>query len=182
MRSTLSMFAVIVAVMLMVAPSRAVASDAQQAAAQQPAAPQAAPQPPVERKFSKPTGAFLNVIKADKVQAFEAFIKRLHEALAKTDKENRKSQAAGWRVFKLTTADAQGNSVYLFLIDPTVDVDYTITRIMVDVFPADEVKAIYETIKDAWVSQNMWDLELLANFGAAPAAVTPAEPTSGIGK
>jgi hypothetical protein len=121
------------------------------------------------------------VIKADKVPAFEEFIKKLHAALAKTDKENRKSQAAGWKVYKLTTADAQGNSIYLFLIDPTVDVDYTITRIMVDVFPADEVKAIYETIKDAWVSQNMWDLELLANFAAAPAAA-PAAPAGEIGK
>jgi hypothetical protein len=182
MRSTFSLFALAVVVMLVAAPLSALASDAPQAAAQQAAPQQAAPQPPAERKFTKQTGAFLNVIKADKVADFEAFIKKLHQALAATDKENRKSQAAGWRVFKLTSNDAQGNSIYLFLIDPTVDVDYTITRIMVDVFSAEEARAVYETIKDAWVTQNMWDLELIANFGAAPAAGAPVEITSPISK
>jgi hypothetical protein len=168
MRSTRFLFAAMSVAMLTCVPV-AWASDAQQPPAQPQPQQQQAPAP--ERKFTSSVGMFINVIKADKVQAFETFVKRLHEAMAKTDKEDRKKQAAGWRVFKSTQPDAQGNVVYLFLIDPTADVDYTITRIMVDVFPREEVNAIYETIKDAWVTQSMLNLDLLANFGAAPAGM-----------
>lgn len=183
MRSTLSLpaltvrrnvFALVLAVLLVAAPGGAwpagASSDAQQPAAQQapPAQQPPAAQPaPTDRKFTSATGMFFNVIKADKVADFEKFIGLLHEALSKTDKEDRKKQAAGWRVFKSTTPDAQGNVVYIFFMDPTADVDYTLTRIMVDVFPREEVQKIYESIKDAWVTQSMVNLDLIANFGVA---------------
>jgi hypothetical protein len=169
MRSTLSLFALVLVGILAGAPASAWASDPQQPPAQPPPAQQT--QAPAERKFTASVGMFINVIKADKVGAFEIFVKRLAEAMAKTDKENRRKQAAGWRVFKSTQPDAQGNVVYLFFIDPTVDADYTITRIMVDVLPREEVTAIFETIKDAWVTQSMLNLDLLANFGAPPAGM-----------
>lgn len=168
MRLTRSQFALILAVTLVAAPASVWAGGAsearQQPGQQQPAQQQA----PTERKFTTTVGMFFNVIKADKAQAFETFIKRLAEAMAKTDKENRKKQATGWRVFKSTQPDAQGNVVYLFFIDPTVDADYSIVKIMIDVFPREEVQGIYDTIKDAWVTQSMVNLELIASLGAAP--------------
>ena len=42
----------------------------------------------------------LNFIKPDKTADFEAVIAKLKEALAKSEKPERKQQAAGWKVFK----------------------------------------------------------------------------------
>ena len=42
----------------------------------------------------------LNFIKADKTGDFEAVIAKLKEALQKSDKPERKQQAASWKVFK----------------------------------------------------------------------------------
>ena len=42
----------------------------------------------------------LNFIKADKTADFEAVMVKLKEALQKSDKPERKQQAASWKVFK----------------------------------------------------------------------------------
>ncbi len=175
MRSTLSLpalrgrrnvFALVPAVMLVAATGSAWAAGAS-SGAQQPPAQQAPP----EQKFTSTVGLYYNIIKADKIADFEKFIVRLHAAMAKTENETRRKQAAGWRVFKSATADPQGNVVYLFWLDPVAaDTDYTITKIMIDVFPPDEVRPIFDTIKDAFVQQVRFNLDLVANFGAAPLA------------
>ena len=84
MRSTRFLFAAMPVVMLACVP-HAWASNAQQPPAQQQPPQQQAPAP--ERKFTSSVGMFINVIKADKVQAFETFVKRLHEAIAKPKAE-----------------------------------------------------------------------------------------------
>lgn len=175
MRSTLfppaltgrrNLFALVLAVLLVAAPGSAWAAGASSDARQPPA-----PQAPPEQKFTSTVGLYYNIIKADKIADFEKFIARLHAAMAKTENGTRRKQAAGWRVFKSATADPQGNVVYLFWLDPVAaDTDYTITKIMVDVFPADEVRPIFDSIKDAFVQQVRFNLDLVANFSAAPPA------------
>ena len=87
-------------------------------------------------------------------------------------KVKRKKQAAGWRVYKSAQPDPQGNVVFLFWIDPTVpDADYTLTRVLLDIFTRDEATAIWATVKDAWQSIALFNFELIANLGAAPAGM-----------
>ena len=82
---------------------------AQAAPAQQPPPPQQPPpqQPPgaaqaapTARVFPNDGGMVLNFIKPDKTADFEAVVAKLKEALQKSEKPERKQQAASWKVFK----------------------------------------------------------------------------------
>ena len=113
------------------------------AQAQAAAAAQAAPAPQA-RVFTGDVGVMYNVIKPDKTADFEMVIGKLKEALAKSEKPDRKAQAAGWRVFKQADPMANGNILYIFMIDPVVkDADYTVSRILSEVFPA-EVQELFK--------------------------------------
>ncbi len=114
------------------------------AAPQAPAAPAQAAPPPQSRVFTGDVGVMYNVIKPDKTADFEMVLGKLKEALAKSDKPERKAQAAGWRVFKQADPMANGNMLYIFMIDPVVkDADYTVSRILSEVFPA-EVQELFK--------------------------------------
>jgi hypothetical protein len=130
---------------------------AQAAQAQAPAAP---------RVFASDAGMVLNFIKADKTGDFEAVVAKLKEALQKSDKPERKQQAAGWKVFK--SADpAQNNQVlYVFFIDPpTKGADYTVSTILNEGFPT-EVQALYKQYAEAYATgQNFLNLSLVADLG-----------------
>src|SRR5499425_485090 len=87
---------------------------------------QAAQAAPTARTFGNDAGLVLNFIKADKTADFEAVMAKLKEALNKSDKPERKAQAAGWKIFKSPEPAAGGNVLYVFVIDPSVkDADYT---------------------------------------------------------
>ncbi len=79
----------------------------------QPAA--AAPNPFV---FNGDGGAILNFVKADKTTDFEMVLGKVKEALAKSEKPERKQQAAGWKVFKAAEPGPNGSVIYLFIMDP----------------------------------------------------------------
>jgi hypothetical protein len=114
------------------------------AAPQAPAAPAQAAPPPQSRVFTGDVGVMYNVIKPDKTADFEMVLGKLKEALAKSEKPERKAQAAGWRVFKQADPMANGNMLYIFMIDPVVkDADYTVSRILSEVFPA-EVQELFK--------------------------------------
>src|SRR5712692_3367702 len=53
-----------------------------------------------KREFPNDGGLVLNFIKPDKTADFEATMAKLKEALLKSDKPERKQQAAGWKIFK----------------------------------------------------------------------------------
>src|SRR6476659_5839725 len=99
--------------------------------AQQPAAPAGqAQQVSNARLFPNDGGMVLNFIKPDKTADFEAVIAKLKEALAKSEKPERKQQAASWKVFKSPDPAAGGNVLYVFVIDPAVKgADYTVSTI-----------------------------------------------------
>ena len=87
------------------------------------AAPAHAPAPPrrlrrTARVFASDAGMVLNFIKPDKTADFEAVMGKLKEALQKSDKPERKQQAASWKVFKSPDPAAGGNVLYVFVIDP----------------------------------------------------------------
>jgi hypothetical protein len=121
---------------------------------------------PAKRVFGSDAGLVLNFIKADKTADFEAVMVKLKEALNKSDKPERKAQAASWKVFKSPEPAAGGNALYVFVIDPAVkDADYTVSTILAEAFPQ-EVQAIFKQYSDSYASgQNFVNLALVQKFG-----------------
>ncbi len=126
----------------------------------------AAAQAPAARVFASDAGMVLNFIKADKTADFEAVIVKLKEALLKSDKPERKQQAATWKVFKSPDPAQGGNVLYVFFIDPSVkSADYTVSTILNEAFPQ-EVQALYKQYADAYASgQNFVNLTLVSDLG-----------------
>ena len=121
---------------------------------------------PAKRVFANDAGMVLNFIKADKTADFEAVMGKLKEALNKSDKPERKAQAASWKIFKAAEPGAGGSVLYVFFIDPSVkDADYTVSTILAEAFPAD-VNTIFKQYADSFASgQNFINLGLTQDFG-----------------
>jgi hypothetical protein len=93
-------------------------------------------------------------IKADKTADFEALMGKVKEALMKSDKPERKQQAAGWKVVKAGKPMPDGNVPYVHVISPVVkDADYTIMAILYEGFtdPAEQ-KALYDQYRGAFAA------------------------------
>lgn len=118
--------------------------------AQIPAAPAAAaPNPFI---FNGDGGVILNFVKADKTADFEMVLGKLKDALAKSDKPERKAMAAGWKVFKAEEPGPGGAAIYVFVMDPVAKgAEYSVGNILVEVFAA-EGQALYKTYSDAYAN------------------------------
>ena len=93
----------------------------------------------------------LNFIKADKTADFEMIVGKLKEALAKSDKPERKQQAKGWKVFKAAEGGAGGTAIYVTIIDPAVKgADYTVSTILAEGFPPAEANELYKKYADVF--------------------------------
>jgi len=153
-----------IALGLVVGTLSAVPVFAQAAPAQPPA--QQAQAAPTKREFANDAGMVLNFIKPDKTADFEAVCAKLKEALAKSDKPERKEQAKSWQVFKSPDPAAGGNVLYVFLINPSVKgADYTVSTILAEAFPQ-EVQTLYKQYADSYASgQNFVNLSLVNDLG-----------------
>jgi hypothetical protein len=141
---------------------------------QQPATPPAggaqaaAPAQAENPTFSAPAGLLLVQIKPDKTADYEAMITKLKDALAKSEKPERKAMAKAWKVFK-ATEPAAGNTLYVHVIDAAAPGDYTNPlRIISEVFPT-EVQDIYTKVKEGFVQTGLLNLTLLTDLSASPA-------------
>ena len=124
----------------------------------------AAAQAPASQVFASDAGMVLNFVKPDKTADFEAVVGKLKEALQKSDKPERKEQAASWKVFKSPDPAGQ-NVLYVFAIDPAVKgADYTVTNILNEAFPT-EVQALYKQYVDSLANRNIINLALLSELG-----------------
>jgi hypothetical protein len=134
------------------------------ASAQQPA--QQAQAAPAARVFASDAGMVLNFIKPDKTGDFEMVMAKLKEALQKSDKPERKQQAASWKIFKSPDPAANGNVLYVFVIDPAVKgADYTVSTILAEAFPQD-VQTLYKQYAEAYaMGQNFVNLQLVSDLG-----------------
>ncbi len=141
------------------------ASQAQAAAAPQQEQPSQAA-PGTTRVFASDAGLVLNFIKPDRTADFEEVIARLKDALERSDKPERKQQAATWKVFRALEPGANGSVLYVFDIDPAVaGADYTVSTILAEAFP-DQVQDLYRKYADAYVAgQNFVNLKLVASLG-----------------
>jgi hypothetical protein len=97
------------------------------------------------------------LIKPDKTADFEFVLGRLKEALAKSEKPERKQQAAGWNIYKTSQA-VQGNVAYIMVINPVVKgQEYDISRLIAEVFPV-EVQEIFQKYKDSFAGRGITPL------------------------
>lgn len=119
------------------------------------------------RLFPNDGGMVLNFIKPDKTADFEEVMAKLKEALMKSDKPERKEQAAGWKIFK--SPDPAGENVlYVFIIDPSVKTaDYQISNIIAEAFPdGAEANVILKKYVDAYAQgMNIINLSLVQKLG-----------------
>jgi hypothetical protein len=129
-------------------------------AASQERAVQAAP---TARVFGSDAGIVLNFIKPDKTGDFEAIVAKLGEALQKSEKPERKQQAASWKVFRAIEPGGNGSVLYVFAIDPAVKgADYTVSTILAEAFPG-EVEDLWTKIRDAYSgARHRLSLQLIA--------------------
>jgi hypothetical protein len=131
-----------------------------------PAQPPAAATPPATRTFANDGGMVLNFIKPDKTADFEAVIAKLKEALAKSEKPERKEQAKSWKVFKSPDPAAGGNVLYLFIIDPSVKgADYQISNIIAEAFPGEANEILTKYAAAYATGMNIVNLNLIQDLG-----------------
>jgi hypothetical protein len=101
------------------------------------------------------------LIKGDKTADFEMVLNKVKESLAKSEKPERKQQAAGWLVFKGNETDQKGNAIYIMRIDPIVKgAEYDLMRIIAEVFPV-EVQEIFAKYKDAFAGRGVAEMKRL---------------------
>jgi hypothetical protein len=104
--------------------------------------------------FEGDTALWTVAIKPDKTADFEQIMKKLQEALVKSNDPQRKMQAAGWKVMKVSKPLADGNIAYVHIVHPVVSgADYTIMQTLYDAYP-DERQALYELYRGAF-AQNL---------------------------
>jgi hypothetical protein len=77
---------------------------------------------------------------------FEAVIAKVKEVLIKSEKPERKQQAAHWKILKLEGAPGS-DLTYFFLIDQVVKgASYDPFKILAEGLPPDEVKKLYDKV------------------------------------
>jgi hypothetical protein len=137
----------------------------QQTAPQQPAAQE----PPDPFKFPTDT-PLLMIISMDPAGGpdFEATMAKVQETLAKSDKPDRKQQAAPWKLTKAETLQG-GNVMYMFALDQVVkDVTYSPFLILAEGgMPPADVKALYDKVAPNIKGINILAYKTVLDMGGA---------------
>jgi hypothetical protein len=154
---------------------------AQPPATPPPAAPQPAPAAPAAPAanpfiFGSDAAMVTFIIKADKVADFEKVVAKLHEALANSDKPERRQQAANWKIYKAAEPGPNGNAIYYNVIAPVLKgADYTPSKIIAEVFPS-EAQQLFLLFRDAFAGLLRNELTLVRDLGTpAPRSAPPAQ-------
>ena len=116
--------------------------------------------------FAGDGAVLLNFIKADHVADFEMILGKLKEALAKSEKPERKQQAESWKVFKANEPGPAGAAIYVSVIYPSVKgADYTVTTILNEAFPT-EVQDLYKKYADAFATPpgNLLNIKMFSDL------------------
>jgi len=159
----------VVAGALLVLPAFWASTHAQEAAAQQAAAPQ-------KTTYATDTVITLYSVNPGKDADYEQVIGKLRDALAKSTAPEAKQQLAGWKVVKspkpLTN---DGASTYIHIISPVVKgADYNIVQIVYAVSNDEEKRAFYDLYKGALKGP-------LSQMTGNDLATSSSAPTAGTG-
>ena len=111
-------------------------------------------QAPAALTFDGDTAIMQVAIKPGKEADFEAIMGKVRDALLKSEKPERKQQAAGWRVVKSPTAAKDGNIVYMHVLNPVVKgADYSILPILYEANTDPmEQRKLFEQYRDAFAA------------------------------
>jgi len=122
----------------------------------------------------------LIAIKPTMIEAYEAVIRALHEALAKDTDEARRAAAKGWRVFKASEADAKGNTVYVHVFLPAVPgFDYR-PSLLIDALVTELAPELLTNYQDSIAgAPSKLSLTELANMALAPLPPAPPKKPGG---
>jgi hypothetical protein len=77
---------------------------------------------------------------------YEKVIATLKDSLMKSERPEAKQQLAGWKIVKNSAAQPDGSSLYVHVITPVKDADYSITNL------------VYEVVKDPTEQKAFYDL------------------------
>ena len=138
-------------------------------AAQAPAAqPAPAPAPPPGITFDSDAGILIMYIKPDKTADFETAMAKLHDALAKSERPERKQQAAGWKLYKAAEPGPNGAVTYVNVMSPALKgADYTMTKILYETFPT-ESQQIFPLLRDSFAGgMGKLTLTTVQDYGTA---------------
>jgi hypothetical protein len=101
-------------------------------------------------QFTGDVALWTVAIKPDKTADYEKVLMRVRDALQNSDDAQRKQQAAGWRVMKMSEPMPDGNIAYVHVITPVVaGADYTLLKLIYAQFPS-ESQAMYQIYRDAF--------------------------------
>lgn len=116
--------------------------------------------------FAGDGAVLLNFIKADHVADFEMILGKLKDALAKSEKPERKQQAESWKVFKANEPGPGGAAIYVSVIYPSVKgADYTVTTILAEAFPT-EVQDLYKKYAESFATPpgNLLNIKMFSDL------------------
>lgn len=132
---------------------------------------------PAAVTFSTNSGMVLHAVKPASVSDYEAAIVALQDAFAKSNDEDVKRVAAGWRVWKAAETDAKANVIYVHILQPAAaNVDYR-PSLWLDRLLAGAPAELLAKYRDSFaVAPSKLSLTELASMSAAPANATPGKP------
>jgi len=106
----------------------------------------------------------LITVKPDKTADFEMVMGKVKEALAKSEKPERKQQAAGWKVFKANEAPPNG-VIYMLITDPVAKgTDYSLQQILTEGFGPTDGYNLAKTLADSATGQQLFNLKLILDL------------------
>jgi hypothetical protein len=132
---------------------------------------------PAAVMFSTKSGMILHAVKPAAVSDYEAAIVALQDAFSKSNDDDVKRVAAGWRVWKAAETDAKANVIYVHMLQPTTaDVDYR-PSLWLDRLLAGAPAELLAKYRDSFaVAPTKLSLTELSNMSVAPANATPGKP------
>ena len=113
------------------------------------------------RRFEAPAALIVSFVRPASAGSFETLSQRLVSALAASDNPQRRSQAAGWTMYRVVEESGpNNNAVFLWFLDPTVaNANYAVPQLFNEMFPA-EVQQLYEGyVQSFGVGQMVLNLE-----------------------
>lgn len=89
-------------------------------------------------------------INGDKTADYEKVIATLRDSLSKSERPEAKQQMAGWKIIRNSTPQPDGSVVYIHIITPIPDADYSISNLVYEVVTDPEARtAFFELYRGA---------------------------------
>jgi hypothetical protein len=128
-------------------------------------AQQAPAAPPDQFKFDVPSMFLFLTVSSDGASSFETTMIKVNEALGKSDKPERKQQAAHWKVLKSPQPD--GSVIFIWHLDQVVKgTSYDPFKVLQEGgMPPADIKALYDKVGPNIKGINMMSLAPVVDMG-----------------